>query len=105
MIQALLLLYEYEKNGEFADSRNREDMVTEKILGQDIKLLLAGIIATKAKPAGNVEELFSIWTAGWGYADKEGASPIAYRNLNDPNDAGYPRIMNHYNQQHLRAYS
>lgn len=32
-------------------------MLTEKILGQDIKLRPAEIIATKAKPVGNIEEL------------------------------------------------
>lgn len=56
-IQALFLLDEYERNRELKDLSKREEMVTEKILGQDIKLGPADIIAKKTKPVENIEEL------------------------------------------------
>jgi hypothetical protein len=57
-IQALLLLDEYEKQGELRDlSFRREQMMTEKVLDQDIRLGPAEFYAAKVRPIGDIAEL------------------------------------------------
>ena len=56
-IQALLLVEEYEKHHELKNIEKREPMVIQRILGQDIKLGPAQIIANKARPVGDISKI------------------------------------------------